>query len=80
MPNEVIDCVHHMASQEKANCTLVFQNRSLDLLPDLDNDDDDESYVPSEPNTEMEYELPSPSDDDGNPDNDDTTHTEIQGV
>ena len=49
-------------------------------MPDLDDDEDDKSYVPSEPNAEMEYELPDPGDDGDDPDDDDAPHTEIQGV
>ena len=69
-----------MARQEKANCTLVFQNQSLNILPDLDDEEEDESYVPSEPDAEMEYELPDPRDDDDDPGDDGDAHIEIQGV
>ena len=65
MPNEVINRVHHMARQEKANHSLVFQNRNQDLLPDLEDNDNDESYVPSMSDSEAEYELPDPVDDGG---------------
>ena len=73
MPNEVIDCVHCMACQEKANHSLVFQNRNRELLPDQDDDDNDESYSPSVTYKATEYELLEPVDD-----GDD--HTETQGV
>ena len=61
MPNEVINCVHRMAHQEKANCSLVFQNQNCELLPDQD-DEDDESYSPSVSDSEAEYELLDPID------------------
>ena len=62
MPNEVIDRVHRMAHQEKANRSLVFQNRNRELLPDQD-DEDDESYSPSVVDSESEHELLDPADD-----------------
>ena len=80
MPNEVIDHVHHTARQEKANCSLVFQNRNWDLLPDLEDNDDDESYVPSMSDGEAEYDLPDPIDDGGDHNDDDGTNTEMKGA
>ena len=74
MPNEVIDHVHRMAHQEKANHSLVFQNRNRELLSDQDDEDNDESYSPSVTDEATEYELLEPVDD-GNDD-----HTETQGV
>ena len=44
MPNEVIDCVHRIAHQEKANRSLIFQNQNRELLSDKDDDEDDESF------------------------------------
>ena len=73
MPNEVIDCVHHMARQEKANRSLIFQNRNRELLSDQNDDDDDESYSPSATDEATEYELLEPVDDDDD-------HMETQGV
>ena len=73
MPNEVINCVHHMICQEKANHSLVFQNQNRELLSDQDDDDDDESYSLSVTDDATEYELLEPVDD-----GDD--HTETKGV
>ena len=49
MPNDVIDCVHHMARQQRANHGLIFRDRhrntSVDnYWDDGDDDSDDESY------------------------------------
>ena len=73
MPNEVIDRVHRMARQEKANRSLIFQNRNREVLADQDEDDDDESYSPTVTDEPTEHELLDPvdSDDDG---------ADIQGV
>ena len=62
MLNQVIDHVHCMAHQEKANHSLVSQNRNQELQPDQD-DEDDESYSPSVTDGEAEYELLDPVDD-----------------
>ena len=53
MPNDVIDCVHHMARQQRANHGLIFgdrhQNTSVDnYWDDSDDDSDDESYHPED--------------------------------
>ena len=72
MPNEVIDRVHCMACQEKANHSLVFQNQTGELLPDQD-DEDDESYSRSGTDGGAEYELLDPVDDIDN-------QSETQGV
>ena len=58
----------------------MFQNQNRELLQDLEEDDDDESYVPSVSDSEAEYELPDPVGDGGDHDDDDGTHTEMQGV
>ena len=73
MPNEVIDCVHCMACQEKANRSLIFQNQNQELLSDQDDNDDDDSYSPSATDEATEYELLEPIDDDDD-------HMETQGV
>ena len=73
MPNEVIDRLHRMACQEKANHSLIFQNRNQEVLADQDEDDDDESYSPSVTDEATEHELLEPVDSD-----DDNTDT--QGV
>ena len=64
MPNEVIDHVHRMARQEKANRSLIFQNRNWEVLADQDEDDDDESYSPSVTDEPTEHELLEPVDSD----------------
>ena len=58
----------------------MFQNWNQDLLPDLEEVDDDESYVPSMSDGEAEYELPNPVNNGGDHNDDDGTHTEMQGV
>ena len=73
LPNEVIDRVHCMACQEKANRSLIFQNRNQELLLDQDDDDDDESYSPSMTDEATEHELFEPV-------NNDDDHMETQGV
>ena len=72
MLNEVINRVHCMACQEKANHSLVFQNQTRELLPDQD-DEDDESYSRSGTDGGAEYELLGPVDDIDN-------QSETQGV
>ena len=64
MPNEVIERVHRMACQEKANRSLIFQNQDRELLSDQDDNDDDDSYSPSATDEATEYELLEPVDDD----------------
>ena len=76
MPNEVIDRVHCMARQEKANRSLIFQNRNRELLSDQDDDDDDESYSPNATDETTEHELFEPDAED----DDDDDHMETQGV
>ena len=73
MLNEVIDSVHPMARQEKANHSLIFQNRNQEVLADQDEDDDDESYSPCVTDEPTEHELLEPV----NSDDDDT---DTQGV
>ena len=47
MPDGVIDCVNKLASQQKANCRIVFNDRTKNPIPDDDrnNHDDDSIYV-----------------------------------
>ena len=59
--------------QEKANRSLIFQNRNREVLADQDEDDDDESYSPSVTDEPTEHKLLEPVDSD-----DDNTDT--QGV
>ena len=73
MPNEVIDRVHCMACQEKANRSFIFQNRNQEVLADQEEDDDDESYSPSVTDEPAEHELLEPVDSDED-------DTDTQGV
>ena len=73
MPNEVIDRVHRMARQEKANRSLIFQNRNREVMADQDEDDEDESYSPSVADEPTEHELLEPVDSD-------VDDTDTQGV
>jgi hypothetical protein len=59
MPSDVIDQVHRMARQQKANRGLIFLDRDLEPLDDDDNeggddddDEDDEDYIPDLENDE----------------------------
>ena len=69
MPNEVIDRVHRMARQQKANPGLEFLDRNHQPIEDDDDsdsdDDDDESYQPDDD---------AMDDDDEEDDDDDTYH------
>ena len=75
MPNEVIDWVHRMASQEHGNNGLLFEDREHNPLVDPDDDgDDDSTYHPEEDDDsdggdDDEDEDPGPPDDpyDGQP-------------
>ena len=53
MPDHVVDQVHRMARQQKANPGLMFGNRSVSAvndedMEDLSNDDDNDEYVPED--------------------------------
>ena len=53
MPDHVVDQVHRMARQQKANPGLLFGNRSMSSVNDGDmeessDDDDDDKYVPED--------------------------------
>ena len=53
MPDNVVDQVHRMARQQKANPGLLFRNRSVGTVndEDMDNssdDDEDDEYVPGD--------------------------------
>ena len=57
MPDHVMDQVHRMARQQKANPGLLFGNRSVSSVDDGDmedssDDDDDDEYVPEDEGTD----------------------------
>jgi hypothetical protein len=74
MPHEVIDLVHRMARQQKANPGLVFadqNNVSEDPMDDSDDDSDNESYADS---SEDDDDWSQPLREDGTDSNDDEPH------
>ena len=75
MPNDVIDRVHHMARQQRANRGLIFveqhQNTSIDTYWDDSDDSDDESYHPADNQPEDDNDNYSDDDDDDDGDGDD---------
>ena len=53
MPDNVVDQVHRMAQQQKANPGLLFRDRNMNSLNDQDigessDDEDDEEYIPGD--------------------------------
>jgi hypothetical protein len=62
MPHEVIDTVHWMARQQKANPGLVFADRN-NVLDDSNDDSDDESYEDSDSDDD-DWSQPSGLDED----------------
>jgi hypothetical protein len=77
MPHEVIDTVHRMTRQQKADPGLVFADRN-NVLDDSDDDSDDELYQDSDSDDD-DRSQPSGKDEDdhGNyvPPNDDDTES-----
>jgi hypothetical protein len=70
MPHEVIDCVHRMAHQQKANPGLVFADRN-NVMDPMDNpndsdDSDDEMYIDDD--SDNDGDNWSDPDDDGDTD------------
>ena len=75
MPDDVIDRVHHMARQQRANRGLIFSDRhkntSIDNYWDDSDDSDDESYHPADNQPEDDDDDYSDDDDDDDGDGDD---------
>ena len=54
MPDNVVDQVHRMAWQQKANPGLLIRDQNMNSLNDQDigesnDDEDDEEYAPDDP-------------------------------
>lgn len=71
MPQDVVDRVHTLARRAAANVALTFADRHGDIIPNEDDDDDnDADYIPNADDDTDEVDYPFDEDDDDAPDAD----------